>query len=54
MRKISYVVLASSLLCFSGACAEQKGQKKDDKKEAKKDGKKAEKQDAEKQDAEQE
>lgn len=42
MRKISYLVLASSLLCFSGACAEQKGQKKDDKKEDKKDAQKGE------------
>ncbi|HVI01705.1 MAG TPA: hypothetical protein VM869_23475 [Enhygromyxa sp.] len=39
MQKLSYLVLATSLLCFSTACAEQKGQKKDDKKEDKKDAK---------------
>ncbi|HLT38318.1 MAG TPA: hypothetical protein VK034_18660 [Enhygromyxa sp.] len=43
MRTLSYLVLASSLLCFSGACAEQKGQKKDDKKEDKKDAQKEDK-----------
>lgn len=40
MQKLSYLVLATSLLCFSGACAEQKGQRKDDKKADKKDPKK--------------
>jgi hypothetical protein len=40
MQKLSYLVLATSLLCFSAACAEQKGQKKDDKKEDKKEDKK--------------
>lgn len=47
MRQISTFfrlgVLATSLLCFSGACAEQKGQRKDDKKENKKDNKNADK-----------
>lgn len=43
MRTLSYLVLASALVCFSGACAEQKGQKKDDKKEDKKDAKKDDK-----------
>jgi hypothetical protein len=44
MQKLSYMVLATSLLCFSTACAEQKGQKKDDKKEDKKDAQKDDKQ----------
>lgn len=44
MQKLSYLVLATSLLCFSTACAEQKGQKKkDDKKEDKKDAQKTDK-----------
>ncbi len=43
MRKLSYLVLASALLCFSGACAEQKGKKKDDKKDDKKEVKKDDK-----------
>jgi hypothetical protein len=43
MQKLSYLVLATSLLCFSTACAEQKGQKKEDKKEDKKDAQKADK-----------
>ncbi|MCA9696590.1 MAG: hypothetical protein KC431_03610 [Myxococcales bacterium] len=33
MRTLSYLVLATSLLSFTSACAEQKGEKKDDKKE---------------------
>jgi hypothetical protein len=41
MHKLSYLVLTTSLLCFSSACAEQKGKKKDDKKEDKKDAEKA-------------
>jgi hypothetical protein len=49
MRKLSMLVLGSALLCFSGACAEQKGQKKDDKKaDAKKDDKKDANKDAKK------
>ena len=40
-KSISYFVLGLSLVCFSGACAEQKGRKK-------KDDKKAEKSDAKK------
>jgi hypothetical protein len=43
MQKLSYLVLATSLLTFSAACAEQKGQKKDDKKEDKKDAQKEDK-----------
>lgn len=31
MRRLSSLVLLTSLLCFSGACAEQKGRKKEDK-----------------------
>jgi hypothetical protein len=45
MQKLSYMVLATSLLCFSTACAEQKGQKKDDKKEDKKEKTEAQKDD---------
>ena len=51
-KSISYFVLGLSLVCFSGACAEQKGRKKkDDKKaeqkDAKKDAGKPEKEDKE-------
>ena len=34
---VSYFVLALSLVCFSGACAEQKGRKKKDDEADKKD-----------------
>lgn len=39
MLKLSHLILALSVLCFSGACAEQKGRKKDDKKADAKDKK---------------
>jgi hypothetical protein len=46
MSKLSYLVLALSLVSFSAGCAEQKGKKKDDKKaDEKKDEKKADKKD---------
>ena len=43
MRSLTTLVMATALLSFSTACAEQKGKPKDDKKEDKKDEKKDEK-----------
>ncbi|NVB42544.1 hypothetical protein G6O69_32270 [Pseudenhygromyxa sp. WMMC2535] len=46
MRTLSSLVIATALLSFTTACAEQKGEKKDDKKEEKADDKKEDKKDA--------
>ena len=40
MRTLTTLVMATALLSFSTACAEQKGKKKEDKKADKKDDKK--------------
>jgi|GEM_PF-2205852 len=44
MRTLAMLTLAASLLCFSGACAEQKGRKKPDKQADKQADKKQDKQ----------